>query len=268
MIYLIVKILVLLLLAAACGGLIGWLLRGLRDTAGAERRQAHDATRLRDLRAERDAAEAKLASAKADAEAAAADRIAEAEARVAELEQANADLKDAASAADAAAVDRLEAAEAALADCRSQVIALESAVAPTPTPEPAPKPESEAPLAVAALETPSAPAVTPEPPADPNAPAESNAQVAPVGADAPAETAPAAMAEPEDGGDDLQRIAGVGPKIEGLLHEMGVWRFSQIAAFTPAEVAWVDERLKFKGRIEREDWIGQAKAFAAEREKI
>jgi NADH-quinone oxidoreductase subunit E len=64
--------------------------------------------------------------------------------------------------------------------------------------------------------------------------------------------------------DDLKRIDGIGPKIEGMLHEMGIWHFDQIAAWTPAEVAWVDSRLKFRGRIEREGWIAQAKALASE----
>ena len=64
--------------------------------------------------------------------------------------------------------------------------------------------------------------------------------------------------------DDLKRIAGVGPKLEGLLNEMGFYHFDQIAAWTPAEVAWVDARLKFKGRIERDSWIAQAAALAAE----
>ena len=70
------------------------------------------------------------------------------------------------------------------------------------------------------------------------------------------------MERPADGGDDLKQISGVGPKLEGVLHDLGIWRFSQIAAFTPTDVAWVDERLQFKGRIERDDWISQAKALA------
>ena len=45
---------------------------------------------------------------------------------------------------------------------------------------------------------------------------------------------------------------------------MGFYHFDQIAAWTPAEVAWVDARLKFKGRIERDSWIAQAAALAAE----
>lgn len=66
------------------------------------------------------------------------------------------------------------------------------------------------------------------------------------------------------GADDLKRISGVGPKLEGVLNDLGFYHFDQIAAWGPAEVAWVDARLKFKGRIERDDWISQAAAFAAE----
>ena len=88
--------------------------------------------------------------------------------------------------------------------------------------------------------------------------------VAPLGiAAAPDGKAPRAMAQPPDGGDDLRQIAGVGPKIEGLLRELGLWRFQQIVDLTPENVAWLGERLRFKGRIEREDWIGQAKILAA-----
>ena len=64
--------------------------------------------------------------------------------------------------------------------------------------------------------------------------------------------------------DDLKKISGVGPKLEGTLHEIGVFHFDQIAAWGPAEIAYMDDRLSFKGRIERDDWIAQAKQFAAE----
>jgi NADH-quinone oxidoreductase subunit E len=74
--------------------------------------------------------------------------------------------------------------------------------------------------------------------------------------------APKALTRPDNGGDNLRQISGIGPEIEGLLHEMGIWRFQQIADFTATEVAWVDERLRFKGRIDREDWIEQAKVLA------
>ena len=75
---------------------------------------------------------------------------------------------------------------------------------------------------------------------------------------------PALLSAARDGGaDDLKLIKGVGPKLEGVLNDMGVYHFDQIAAWTAAEVAWVDERLKFKGRIDRDGWIEQAKTLAA-----
>ena len=70
----------------------------------------------------------------------------------------------------------------------------------------------------------------------------------------------------EGGADDLKKISGVGPKLEGLLHENGVFHFDQIAAWGPAEVAYMDDKLSFKGRIERDNWIEQASGFAAEKE--
>ena len=76
-----------------------------------------------------------------------------------------------------------------------------------------------------------------------------------------ARTAPRLMdAAPEGGGDDLKKIKGVGPKLEAMLHDMGVWTFDQIAEWGEAELDWVDERLEgFSGRARRDDWVGQAK---------
>ncbi|QBF31338.1 hypothetical protein [Thalassococcus sp. S3] len=77
------------------------------------------------------------------------------------------------------------------------------------------------------------------------------------------EKKPETLAAPRDGGpDDLKLLKGVGPKLEETLHELGFYHFDQIAAWTDAEVAWVDTRLKFKGRIERDGWIEQAKILA------
>ncbi|MEM1300080.1 MAG: NADH-quinone oxidoreductase subunit NuoE [Pseudomonadota bacterium] len=78
------------------------------------------------------------------------------------------------------------------------------------------------------------------------------------------EDKPDLLTEAREGGpDDLRKIKGVGPKLEGVLHDMGIFHFDQIAEWTPREIAWVDERLKFKGRIERDGWIEQAKTLAA-----
>lgn len=72
---------------------------------------------------------------------------------------------------------------------------------------------------------------------------------------------PAALARPA-AVDDLKLISGVGPKIEGTLHELGIFTFAQIASWKKAERDWVDGYLNFKGRIERDDWVRQAKALA------
>lgn len=59
--------------------------------------------------------------------------------------------------------------------------------------------------------------------------------------------------------DDLKLISGVGPALEKKLNAQGVTSLRQIAEFTAEDVARVDEGLNFKGRIEREGWIQQAK---------
>ncbi|MEM9549887.1 MAG: NADH-quinone oxidoreductase subunit NuoE [Pseudomonadota bacterium] len=77
------------------------------------------------------------------------------------------------------------------------------------------------------------------------------------------ETAPETLSAARDGKpDDLKLLKGVGPKLEQTLNGLGFYHFDQIAAWTETEVAWVDTRLKFKGRIERDGWIGQARVLA------
>jgi len=73
-------------------------------------------------------------------------------------------------------------------------------------------------------------------------------------------TAPAkSVAKPVDG--DLKQISGIGPKLEGLLKDMGVMSVAQIAAWTDKDIARFDKDLGFEGRIVRDDWVGQAKAL-------
>ncbi|MEM9578367.1 MAG: 50S ribosomal protein L21 [Pseudomonadota bacterium] len=71
-----------------------------------------------------------------------------------------------------------------------------------------------------------------------------------------------AEAAPAAGADDLKQLSGVGPALEKKLIEGGVTSFAQIAAWTEEDVAAMDEKLSFKGRIEREGWIEQAKELA------
>ena len=66
-----------------------------------------------------------------------------------------------------------------------------------------------------------------------------------------------------DKADDLQRIKGIGPVNERKLHELGMFHFDQIAAWTRPEIRWVGTYLSFPGRIDREQWVAQAAALAA-----
>jgi len=68
------------------------------------------------------------------------------------------------------------------------------------------------------------------------------------------------LKEPDGEIDDLTEIIGIGKVFERTLHDLGIYHFRQIAAFGPAEIARINSELKeFKGRIEHDDWIGQAK---------
>jgi NADH-quinone oxidoreductase subunit E len=72
---------------------------------------------------------------------------------------------------------------------------------------------------------------------------------------------PLALAAARGGvADALQSIEGIGPALEKLCHELGIFHFDQIAAWAAPEVAWMDANLKgFKGRVTRDKWVAQAK---------
>ncbi|GLQ57727.1 NADH-quinone oxidoreductase subunit NuoE [Devosia nitrariae] len=70
------------------------------------------------------------------------------------------------------------------------------------------------------------------------------------------------FAMPEGAGDDLKLLSGVGPVIERKLNALGITQYAQIAKFRKADIARVDEVLNFKGRLERDEWVKQAKALA------
>lgn len=130
----------------------------------------------------------------------------------------------------------------------------------------APKAEAPkaAPVAAAPPKAKAAPSA-PKTAAAPKAEAKPEPQAEAPAAPADDSPRPAILRDTPDGGqaDDLKKISGVGPKLEQTLNELGVWHYEQVANFTEADIAWVDSRLRFKGRIERDDWIGQAKALAA-----
>ena len=65
--------------------------------------------------------------------------------------------------------------------------------------------------------------------------------------------------------DDLRRIRGIGPKIEAQCHQLGIYSYAQIAAWTAEDIAHIDVQLRgFEGRASRDDWVSEAKALMAE----
>lgn len=134
-----------------------------------------------------------------------------------------------------------------------------AAAAPSPKPTHAPAP---APAPAAAAPAPSPAVAAPAPEA---APAAAPAAAAPAPVTEGAGTRPAALDGPRAGGaDDLKKIKGIGPKMEKLCNSMGFYHFDQIANWTAAEVAWVDDNLEgFKGRVSRDAWVDQARLLAA-----
>ncbi len=210
-------ILVFLIVAAALGFAVGWLVRGARLQAELASPDAGEPAPLAQPEGERDRLRAELAATgRGDAAAGqrAATEASKAAARAAELERELAQARKV-NASHQAEVGRLEA----------RIAELEASSAGT------------------------------------------GAKAAPAGTDhlpaAAPGVAPQALVGPEGEPDDLKLISGIGPGIERTLHDLGIFHFRQIAAFTPENIAWVNRRLRFKGRIEREDWIGQAKRLAA-----
>lgn len=114
---------------------------------------------------------------------------------------------------------------------------------------------------------PSAPEPAPAPAAEPAPVTAPVAQVTEIEAVEDA-IRPEALSGARDGGaDDLKMIKGVGPKLEIMLNELGFYHFDQIAGWSAAEVAWVNDNLTgFKGRVSRDNWVEQARKLASGQE--
>jgi poly(3-hydroxybutyrate) depolymerase len=111
-----------------------------------------------------------------------------------------------------------------------------AAAKPAEAAKPAAAPKAEAKPAPAAVET------TPAPKADP--------------------LAEILLAKPQGVADNLKAITGVGPKLEKVLNEAGIFHFWQIAGLTGPQIEALDDRLDFRGRIARDNWIEQARKLA------
>jgi len=65
--------------------------------------------------------------------------------------------------------------------------------------------------------------------------------------------------------DDLKKISGVGPVLETKLNEIGIYKFEQVEDWSAEQIAEFDDLLSFKGRIDRDNWLDQAKQLKEEK---
>lgn len=84
-----------------------------------------------------------------------------------------------------------------------------------------------------------------------------------AGADAKAEESAPPQSEADGSHDDLKRIRGIGVLIEKRLNALGVGTYDQIANWTSGDIDRISRSLEFKGRIERENWVEQARILAS-----
>ncbi len=244
--FLISEMLLLIILAALLGLLVGWIIWGRRSSAAAGLSAELEACRkgAKTCEADLTACRGDLKSAKAELETCRAE-AAEKDKQIATLEK---DVEKAEALAEAAEVAAMEAAGEAVAV--AEAVEADHGAHPV---HPAPEPE-------AAQST------------EQSTAAASEAKDAGKDYDGDGViegenegTKPTTLAAARDGGpDDLKQIKGVGPKLEQLCNELGFFHFDQVAAWSADEVAWVDANLKgFKGRVSRDNWVEQAKVLAA-----
>jgi len=68
--------------------------------------------------------------------------------------------------------------------------------------------------------------------------------------------------------DDLKMISGIGPFIEERLHALAIYTFSQISKFTARDIKTINDAIEyFSGRIERDEWVAQARELVHSEEK-
>ena len=90
-----------------------------------------------------------------------------------------------------------------------------------------------------------------------------SSKVASSAAVAAAAVAPKFLDAPNGEPDDLKKILGIGPVLEEKLNEMGIYHYRQIAEFSDTDIANINTHLNFPGRIERDEWIPQAKELVS-----
>ncbi len=70
--------------------------------------------------------------------------------------------------------------------------------------------------------------------------------------------------KPKGEPEDLLQIKGINADVMLRLKQLNCYKIEQIANFSDEDIANIDETLNLKGAIEKQDWIGQAKALLAE----
>ncbi len=79
----------------------------------------------------------------------------------------------------------------------------------------------------------------------------------------PKTKAPSLLTTPREGGkDNLSLLKGIGPVVEEKLNRLGIYHLDQIASWNAEEQAWIDEQILFPRKVEREEWVRQAKELS------
>jgi len=290
MLWLIGQISIFIVIAALVGAVVGWLLRGLWPSGRSRARESELQTALERATARIADLEAGLRAKRAAANAAAEQE--QAATRRAHALQAEIDALRERVGAETETQQRLqaevEATVTAAAAIRERLAALEAQTAAAAAPSPTPVPIITAGAGAASIPlrpeppAPSPPEPGPAPSLQPglfDAAATSAPDEPPSPVPMPEEEAArleeerlAAMEEASrrfGGGaepgpaDDLQEIRGIGPALEAMLNQMGIFRFGQIAGFTAGDIALVSAALgrAFPDRITRDDWVGSARTL-------
>ncbi len=158
---------------------------------------------------------------------------------------------------------KMAAAPAALAVAGAGAAAATASVAKSS--KSASKPAAKKTTATATKATPAKKTSAKTKTAKPAAASKATAKAASNKAAAPKKAGPVRLKKAKGKADDLKLISGVGPKLEKTLNDLGFWHFYQIAEWKRADVAVVDDELSFKGRIDRDEWIKQAKKLAKQK---
>ena len=291
--YLVVEMIVLLLIAAAIGFIIGWFLRGggtaasdveadySKRLAAAEKKAAdlnkelqEDQSEIEQLRGQLEATRREVDEERKrsgelegemggirDKEAALAAALSDVSNRENEIERLKAELE--AARAQAGSEDRVAALQSEADRLRSELETARAAHADSA--------ENIAALnaRIAELEAAgagasdqaelasldAAPQAAPEP------------EPKPAASSGGSKPRPSWLLDAPDGEiDDFKRIKGVGPVMERTLNKLGIYHFRQVAKLDAEGIDWVSTNIEtFPDRIVRDDWVGQARALHTEK---